>query len=95
MTATDANANAKIDAAIKATTDQLLNLGAFQNRLESVVRGADYTVENRTGSDSRTRDVNMATEIVQFSKNNVLVQASQAMLAQVNQIPQGVLRLLG
>lgn len=96
MTAVDSNSSiAKIDVALKATTDQLSNLGAFQNRLESVVRGADYAVENLEASDSRIRDTNMASEMVQFTKNNILLQASQAMLAQANQIPQGVLRLLG
>ncbi|KAL0265462.1 UNVERIFIED_CONTAM: hypothetical protein PYX00_010934 [Menopon gallinae] len=90
MTAVDANSSiAKIDVAIKATTDQLSNLGAFQNRLECVVRGADYAVENLTASDSRIRDTNMAHEMVQFTKNNILLQAAQAMLAQANQIPQG------
>ncbi|OLR92802.1 hypothetical protein BJP25_19425 [Actinokineospora bangkokensis] len=86
---------ARIDVAIKATTDQLSNLGAFQNRLESVTRGADHAVENLTASDSRVRDVNTAFEMVSFTKNNILLAAAQSMLAQANQIPQGVLRLLG
>lgn len=95
MSAIDANSSiAKIDVAIKATTDQLSNLGAFQNRLESVVRGADYAVENLTAADSRVRDTNMAREMVEFTKNNILRQASESMIAQANQIPQSVLQLL-
>lgn len=96
MQAADTNSSiAKIDVAIKATTDQLSHLGAFQNRLEPVVRGADYVTESLEASDSRVRDTNMTVEMASFTKNNILLQASQAMLARANQIPQGVLRLLG
>ncbi|WP_329563017.1 flagellin [Kitasatospora sp. NBC_01266] len=95
MTAIDANSSiAKIDVAIKAVTDQRSNLGAFSNRLESAIRSNDYAVENLTASDARIRDTDMAGEMVHFTKNNILTQASQAMLAQANQLPQGVLQLL-
>lgn len=68
MTAIDANSSiARMDMAIRATTDQLSNLGAFQNRLESVVRGADFAIENLTASDSRIHDVNIATQRVDYT----------------------------
>ncbi|MFD8979869.1 flagellin [Streptomyces sp. NPDC059564] len=95
MTAIDANSSiAKIDVAIKSVTDQRSNLGAFSNGLESAFRSADYAVENLTASDSTIRDAYMADVMVEFTKNNILTQASQAMLAQANQLPQGVLQLL-
>lgn len=95
VTAIDANSSiTKIDVAIKAVTDQRSNLGAFSNRLEYAIRSNDYAAENLTASDSRTRDTDMAGEMVNFTKNDILTQASQAMLAQANQLPQGVLQLL-
>ncbi|WP_330328320.1 flagellin [Streptomyces sp. NBC_00536] len=95
MTAIDANSSiAKIDVAIQAVTDQRSNLGAFSNRLQSAIRSSDYAVENLTASDSQTRDTDIAGEMVEFTKNNILTQASQAMLAQSNQLPQGVVQLL-
>lgn len=95
LTSIDANASiAKIDVALKAVADQVSNLGAFQNRLESVVRSGNNAVENMTASDSRIRDTDMAAQMVEFTKNNILVQASQAMLAQTNQLTSQVLQLL-
>jgi len=69
-------------------------LGANQNRLENTINNLDITSENLTAAESRIRDVDMAKEQMQFTKNNILAQASQAMLAQANQLPQGVLQLL-
>lgn len=69
-------------------------LGAYQNRLEHTVNNLGATAENMTAAESRIRDVDMAKEMMAYTKNNILVQASQAMLAQANQLPQGVLQLL-
>ncbi len=69
-------------------------LGAYQNRLEHTVNNLGATSENMTAAESRIRDVDMAKEMMSYTKNNILVQASQAMLAQANQLPQGVLQLL-
>ena len=69
-------------------------LGAYQNRLEHTVNNLGATAENMTAAESRIRDVDMAKEMMSYTKNNILVQASQAMLAQANQLPQGVLQLL-
>ncbi|MBO8164286.1 MAG: flagellin [Brevibacillus sp.] len=69
-------------------------LGANQNRLENTINNLNITAENLTAAESRIRDVDMAKEQMQFTKNNILTQASQAMLAQANQLPQGVLQLL-
>jgi flagellin len=68
--------------------------GALQNRLEHTVNNLSTTVENLTASESRIRDTDMAKEMMNFTKNNILNQAAQAMLAQANQNPQGVLQLL-
>lgn len=96
MSAVDANSSiAKIDVALTNVNHQRSNLGAFQNRLESVVRSNDYAVENLTAADSRIRDTDMSGEMVKFAKDNILMQAAQAMLSQANQLPQGILRLLG
>jgi len=70
------------------------DLGALQNRLEHTVNNLGTTAENLTSSESRIRDTDMAKEMVTLTKNNILLQASQAMLAQANQQPQGVLQLL-
>lgn len=70
------------------------DLGATQNRLEHTINNLSVTSENMTAAESRIRDVDMAKEMMAYTKNNILVQASQAMLAQANQIPQGVLQLL-
>lgn len=69
-------------------------LGANQNRLENTINNLNINAENLTAAESRIRDVDMAKEMMEFTKNNILTQASQAMLAQANQTPQGVLQLL-
>ncbi|MBG9548641.1 flagellinolysin [Cytobacillus firmus] len=81
--------------AIETVSGQRSKLGALQNRLEHALRMNENYMENLTQSESRIRDVNMAKEIIQFTKQNILAQASQAMLAQANQKPQAVLQLLG
>jgi len=83
-----------LDNAIKATSAIRGSLGALQNRLESTVSNLGVAVENLTASESRVRDVDMAAEMVTYTKNNILSQAGTAMLAQANQIPQGILSLL-
>jgi flagellin len=70
------------------------DLGALQNRLEHTINNLSVSEENMTAAESRIRDVDMAKEMMSYTKNNILVQASQAMLAQANQVPQGVLQLL-
>ena len=95
---TNANANTstgKIDAAIKLVSDERSNLGATQNRLEHTINNLTTTSENLSAAESRIRDVDMAKEMMNFTKNNILNQASTAMLAQANQMPQSVLQLLG
>ncbi len=84
-----------IDAAIKSVSTERANLGATQNRLEHTVNNLTTTKENLSEANSRIRDVDMAEEMMEFTKNNILSQASTAMLAQANQMPQGVLQLLG
>jgi flagellin len=84
-----------IDAAIKKVSDTRSNLGAVQNRLEHTINNLGATSENLTAAESRIRDTDMAAEMMQFTKNNILMQAAQSMLAQANQQPQGVLQLLG
>jgi flagellin len=69
-------------------------LGALQNRFDSLVSNLSVTTENLASSESRIRDTDMAAEMVEFTKNQVLQQAGTAMLAQANQIPQGILALL-
>jgi flagellin len=83
-----------IDAAINMVSDQRAQLGAMQNRLEHTMNNLGVTRENLTAAESTIRDVDMAAEMMRFTQNNILVQASQAMLAQANQLPQGVLQLL-
>lgn len=94
---TQANANAaidKLDSAIKKVSTERSKLGAYQNRLEHAIAYLGAAEENLTASESRIRDADMAREMVEFTKNNILLQAAQAMLAQANQAPQGVLQLL-
>ncbi|WP_312647720.1 flagellin N-terminal helical domain-containing protein [Aminipila sp.] len=86
---------AKINAAINSVSGTRGDLGAVQNRLEHTINNLGVTEENMTSAESRIRDTDMAKEMMQYTKNNILVQASQAMLAQANQLPQGVLKLLG
>ncbi|OWA36185.1 flagellin [Saccharibacillus sp. O16] len=83
-----------ISKAIETVAKERANLGAVQNRLEYTSNNLGTTVENLTASESRIRDTDMAKEMVALSKNNILLQASQSMLAQANQSPQGVLSLL-
>jgi len=95
---TTSTARAAIDnigAAIKLVSARRSNLGAIQNRLEHTIKNLNNVVENTTAAESEIRDTDMATEMVQFSKNNILAQAGQSMLAQANQSNQGVLSLLG
>ena len=94
---TQTGASAAIDKIKKAITyvsSTRGDLGAIQNRLEHTINNLSVTTENMTAAESRIRDVDMAEEMMAYTKNNILVQASQAMLAQANQIPQGVLQLL-
>lgn len=83
-----------INKAIENVSTQRAKLGAVQNRLEHTTANLNNTSENLTAAESRVRDVDMAKEMMNFSKNNILSQAAQAMLAQANQQPQGVLQLL-
>ncbi len=83
-----------IKAAINKVSTTRGSLGALQNRLEHTINNLSVTSENMTAAESRIRDVDMAKEMMAYTKNNILVQSSQAMLAQANQIPQGVLQLL-
>jgi flagellin len=92
----DANAAInKIDDAIKSVSTQRAKLGAVQNRLEHTVNSLNTANENMTASESQIRDTDMAAEMIKYTKSNILQQASQSMLAQANQQPQGVLQLLG
>ena len=89
------SAMTKIQAAISKVSTQRSALGALQNRLEHTVANLDTTAENTQSAESRIRDVDMANEMVEYSKNNILAQAGQSMLAQANQSTQGVLSILG
>lgn len=84
-----------IQKAISKVSTQRSALGALQNRLEHTIANLDTTSENTSAAESRIRDVDMAEEMVEYSKNNILAQAGQSMLAQANQSTQGVLSLLG
>ena len=91
-------ANATLNAvqnAINRVSTQRSALGALQNRLEHTVANLDNVAENTQSAESRIRDTDMASEMVEYSKNNILAQAGQSMLAQANQSTQGVLSLLG
>lgn len=85
----------KIKSAINNVSGTRGALGAVQNRLEHTINNLGVASENITAAESRIRDVDVAQEMMDFTKNNILSQAAQAMLAQANQIPQGVLQLLG
>ena len=94
-THTKANATMKaVQDAIDKVSTQRSNLGAIQNRLEHTIANLDTTSENTQSAESRIRDTDMASEMVTYSKNNILAQAGQSMLAQANQSTQGVLSLL-
>lgn len=85
----------KINSAIEKVSVQRASLGAVQNRLEQTIENLSTTAENMTAAESRIRDVDMAKEMTTFTKYSILSQAAQAMLAQANALPQGVLQLLG
>lgn len=85
----------ELDKALKTVSDFRSTLGAVQNRLEHTIASDDNTAENLQAAESRIRDVNMADEMVKYSKNNILQQAAQSMLAQANQSTQGVLSIIG
>ncbi|KEI97173.1 flagellin [Clostridium botulinum A2B7 92] len=85
---------ATIDTAINTVSGERAKLGANQNRLEHTISNLDNSAENLQAAESRIRDVDMAKEMMNFTKTNILTQAAQAMLAQANQAPQGVLQLL-
>jgi flagellin len=96
--ANDNNANDAIETiktALQKVSDQRAALGAVQNRLEHTIANLDNVVENTEASESRIRDTDIAEEMVTYSKNNILAQAGQSMLAQANQSTQGALSLLG
>lgn len=83
-----------IDNAIKSVSNERSKLGSYQNRLEHTINNLGTSAENLTAAESRVRDVDMAKEMMSQTKNSILAQAAQAMLAQANQQPQGVLQLL-
>lgn len=85
---------AKVDTAIETVSTHRAKLGAIQNRLEHTVNNLNVTSENITAAESRIRDTDMADEMTAFTKNNILAQAAQSMLAQANAQPQGILSLL-
>lgn len=88
------NAVTVIDNALTSVSTERSKLGAIQNRLDHTIANLGTSAENLTAAESRIRDVDMAQEMMEFTKNNILSQAAQAMLAQANQLPQGVLQLL-
>jgi flagellin len=83
-----------VNNALAKVSHQRSSLGALQNRLEHTIKNLDTAAENLQAAESRIRDVDMAKEVMEFTRNNILQQASQAMLAQANQQPQSVLQLL-
>jgi flagellin len=85
---------ALVDAAIKTVSETRSGFGAQQNRLDHTINNLNNASENLTAAESRVRDVDMAKEMMEQTKNSILSQAAQAMLAQANQQPQGVLQLL-
>jgi len=94
LTASPSAAITSVDAAIQKVSTARANLGAVQNRFEHVVNSVNVAVENLTASESRIRDTDMASEMVNFTRTQILQQAGTAMLAQANQAPQSVLQLL-
>ena len=83
-----------IDTAINTVSTERAKLGASQNRFEHTINSLNVAVENLSASESRIRDTDMAQEMMQFTRAQILSQAGTAMLAQANQAPQGVLQLL-
>lgn len=94
-TANALTALAAVDTAIANVASQRGDIGAVQNRLESVIANLGVTAENLTAAESQIRDVDMALEMASFTKNSIMVQAGTAMLAQANLVNQSVLTLLG
>jgi flagellin len=84
-----------VDTALRAVSKQRADLGAYQNRFEMAYKGVAIAAENLQASESRIRDVDMASEMVEYVKNQILTQANTAMLAQANTKSQGVMQLLG
>jgi len=84
-----------LDEALKTVNRQRADLGVYQNRLEHAAKGLAVGAENMQAAESRIRDADMAAEVVEFTKNSILLQASMAMLAQANLKPQNILQLLG
>jgi flagellin len=84
-----------LDSALKIVSKQRADLGAYQNRFEMASKGIEVAAENMQASESRIRDVDMATEMVSYTKNNILSQAGNAMLAQANTKTNSVMQLLG
>ena len=93
-TAAAGSALTTINTAINTVSTERAKLGAYQNRLEHTIANLSTSSENLSAAESRVRDVDMAKEMMAFSKNNILTQAAQAMLGQANQAPQQVLQLL-
>nr|CAA53013.1 flagellin [Borreliella afzelii ACA-1] len=94
-TTVDANTSlAKIENAIRMISDQRANLGAFQNRLESIKNSTEYAIENLKASYAQIKDATMTDEVVAATTNSILTQSAMAMIAQANQVPQYVLSLL-
>ncbi|AHH12165.1 Flagellin [Borrelia hermsii YBT] len=94
-TAVDANMSlAKIEGAIRMVSDQRANLGAFQNRLESIKGSTEYAIENLKASYAQIKDATMTDEVVASTTHSILTQSAMAMIAQANQVPQYVLSLL-
>lgn len=93
--ATAGAAMTAVQSAIDTVSTQRSQLGATQNRLEHTIANLDTTSENTQAAESRIRDTNFAKEMVEYSKNQILTQAGEAMLSQANQVTQGVLSLLG
>ncbi len=89
------NAIGAVDTALQAVNRQRADLGAYQNRFEMAQNGIASASENLQAAESLIRDTDMASEMVEFVKNQILTQSNQAMLAQANAVPQGVLQLLG
>ncbi|MDR1068241.1 MAG: hypothetical protein LBL36_03220 [Clostridiales Family XIII bacterium] len=83
-----------IDAAINRVSSERSKMGAIVNRLDHTIANLGTTSENMQASESRIRDVDMAKEIMEFTKSQILSQAAQSMLAQANALPQGILQLL-
>ncbi len=94
LSLTSASTTANIETAIDAVNTARSTFGAHQNRLEHTINNLGTTAENLVAAESRIRDVDMASEMMEMTKNNILSQAAQAMIAQANQQPQNVLQLL-